>query len=145
MFHNNPYNATLQSETQSAGGRVVIALWWWVYLHPAITLTLIYSCWMLTTVSLGRPPGFGEHPSNDPAHTVVHALGISAALSTLVGPLLIPIGLLWGLVHPFAQRPPDGPTITKRIACLTTYVVILAIVAYIYSSDPFGAVYWFWD
>ena len=145
MFHNNPYKATLQSETQSAGRRVVIALWWWVYLYPAITLALIYSCWMLTTVSLGRAPGFGEHPSNDPARTVVHTLGISAALCTLAGPLLIPIGLLWGLVHPFAQQPPDTPTITKRIVCLTTYVVMMATAASIYSSDPYGAIYWFWD
>ena len=145
MFDDNPYEATSQSETQSAEGCAVTALWWWVYLHPAIALALIYSCWTITTVSLGHPPGFGEFPDNDPVRNVVYALGTLAGLSTLAGPLLIPIGLFWGLAHPFAQRPPHGPTITKRIACLTGYVAMLAIVASIHSFDPFGAIYWFWD
>ena len=145
MFHDNPYRATLLSKAQGARGRVVAVLWWLVYLHPVISLSLIYSCWTITTVSLGHPPGFGEHPDHDPAHTAVHILGIFAALSFLAGVVLIPAGLLWGLVQPFARLPPEKPTITSRLACLSTYVVIMVVVVFIWYSDPFGAIYWFWD
>ena len=145
MLHENPYRSTLMSETQGAGTRVAVALWWLVYLHPTIALTLIYGCWTLTTASLGRTPGFGELPENDAAHSVVHLLAIPAALLTISGPILVPIALVWGLAQPFAQRPAGESTTTKRIACLTTYLLMLAIVASVYSSDPFGAVYWFWD
>ncbi len=136
MLHENPYRATLLSETKSAGTRIAIALWWLVYLHPAITLALIYTCWMQTTASLGRPPGFGEHPENEAAHSAVHVWAIPAALLIIVGPILIPIALMWGLAQPFAQRPPQELTITKRIACVTTYILIVAIVATVYFSDP---------
>ncbi len=145
MLDENPYRATLLSETKSAITRVVVALWWFVYLHPAISLALIYTCWMLTTTSLGRPPGFGEHPDTDAVHGAVHVLGITAALLTIAGPILIPVAFVWGFAQPFAQWPPGESTITKRIACLATYLLMLAIVMFVYSSDPFGALYWFWD
>ena len=145
MLHENPYRATLLRETRSASSRVVVALWWFVYLQPVTTLTLMHTCWMLTALSLGRAPGFGELPDSDAAHSAVHVLGTSAALLTVAGPILIPTALLWGLAHPFAQRPPEGSTATKRIACVLFYLLMLAGVAYVYSSDPFGALYWFWD
>ncbi|WP_146403065.1 hypothetical protein [Planctomycetes bacterium CA13] len=100
---------------------------------------------MLTTVSLGRPPGFGELPDNVAAHNAVYVLAIPAALLTIAGPFLIPIGLVWGLAQPFGLRAPKEMPTAKRIVCLTTYVVILTIVDAVYSSDPYGAIYWFWD
>ena len=145
MFHDNPYRATLLSQAQGARGRVVVVLWWLVYLHPVISLALIYSCWAITTVSLGHPPGFGEHPDHVLAHTAVHLLGTAGGLSTIAGVFVIPVGLLWGLVQPFARRSPEKPTITSRIACLSTYVVMMVIVVLVWDSDPFGAIYWFWD
>ena len=105
MLRDNPYEAT--GTTEAVSGRVAFpvktVLWWLVFLHPVITMTLIYGCWGLTTASLGRPPAFGEHPSNDAMHTLVHAVGGAAMLSLLAGPALVPIGALWSLAQPFAS------------------------------------------
>ena len=144
MLDLNPYRTTVLASHASSSSRFVSLLWWLVYLHPVISLTMIYVCWTLTTVSLGRPPGFGEHPDNDVVHTVMHILAIPAALLTLAAPLLVPVGLVWGLTHPFAQRH-TKVTVVNRVTCLSAYLLTLAFVACMHSSDPFGAENWFWD
>ena len=145
MHHENPYRATLTGKTKIAGTRVATAIWWLVYLHPAISLALIYTCWMLTTTALGRPPAFGEHPKNDLSHIAVHVLKIPAAVLAIAAPVFVPLALGWGLIHPFAKRSLAETTTKNRFVCLTAYILMLAITASLYSSDPYGAVYWFWD
>lgn len=146
MLRENPYRATLHSEPADPGARsrAVAVLWWLVYLYPAISLALIYACWMLTTVSLGRPPEFGEHPDHDVVHGLMHSLAIPAALLALAGPVLIPVGLVWGFRQPFAQRLPNS-VVRNRLACLASYLLALVAVGSVYAADPLGAAYWFWD
>jgi hypothetical protein len=145
MLRDNPYKSTLLDKTQNVGDRIVTVLWWLGYLHLPIALMLIYGCWILTTASLGRPPRFGELTESDAAYKVVHVMAISAALLIFASPILIPVALVWGFTQPFAQRPLRNATVTKRFACLSTYMAMGALVATVYFFDPFGAVVWFWD
>ena len=152
MLDDNPYKPTLVDETKatlvdepkSSLSRFVVTLWWFAYLHPAIALALIHICWTITTVSLGRPPKFGEHPENEVAHSVLHLLDLPAVLLSLAMPILIPIALLWGFVQPFAQRIEKQMT-KKHIVCVVGHLLILAIVFAAYRYDPMGVLNWFWD
>ncbi len=144
MLHENPYEATVLGESKRTSTRLVAGLWWIVYLHPVISAALVYCGWILTTVSLGHPPGFGEHPDNDLAHRGVHVLGLPAALLFIASPVLIPIGLIWGFAQPFAGSA-ERSTTTKRIVCLAAYVLMLVFVASLCFWDPWAVMSWFWD
>lgn len=91
------------------------------------------------------PPGFSELPDNAAAHSVLHVFVILAGLLTMAGPILIPVALVWGFVQPFANLFPQESTTGMRIARLASCLLILAIVSYVYFSDPFGAVDWIGD
>lgn len=145
MHNENPYRSTLLSDTREPGIRVRIALWWLVYLHPLITLALIYACWILTTLALGRPPGFGEESESLIVHRLTYVLGATGAILTVAGPILLPLSLLWGLFQPFAERYSEGSKTTKRVMCVGTYFLMLVFVAFVCYYDPFGVLYWFWD
>jgi hypothetical protein len=145
MYNENPYSSTLLSETRKPGTRVRIALWWLIYLHPVITLALIYTCWILTAVALGRPPGFGEGSESLIVDSVTYVLGATGAILTLAGPVLLPISLLWGFGQPFAERYSEGSKTTKRILCVGIYFLMLVFVAFVCHYDPIRVLYWFWD
>jgi|GEM_PF-1233632 hypothetical protein len=156
MLHENPYKTTSLDEralpnevavvknANSLRGSMAL-LWWTFYLHPVIVLVLLYGCWTITTASLGRPPTFGESPANYVANILAFISGFGCFLFCLATPVLIPIALVWGVVHPFAQRPIGELMIAKRIFCLSTYFLILASVVFVWNSDPFRVVYWFRD
>ena len=137
MLEENPYRPPLPTENKAARGRIAAVFWWMIYLHAAITLALIYACWSITTVSLGRPPGFGEHPENALAHGALHTLDLPAMLLILGTPILIPIALWRGFTQPFADMRQGEPPAQKRVACLAVYLIILAIAFSISSYDPF--------
>ncbi len=146
MMHNeNPYKPAVSHGPLNASFRFTLALWWVIFLHPAIALSLVYACWALTAVSLGRPPGFGEHPESELAHSLVHAIDTPAAFLILSTPLLIPTALAWGFAQPFGMSRPVDSMVRPRIACLTAYTSMLVLVAWVCYSDPFGVVYWFFD
>jgi len=147
MLDENPYKASGTTESVSSGfaSRARVVLWWLIYLHPVITLALIYACWALTVVSLGRPPRLNEHSSQSAVQSAVHVLGNLAAVSLLAGLVLIPIGIVWSVVQPFARRRVAGVTVVRRLACPCAYTVMLVICVCIWAYDPFGTVYWFID
>jgi hypothetical protein len=145
MRNENPDKPAESHGPVNASFRFTLALWWTIFLHPAIALSLVYLCWALTAVSLGRPPGFGEHPENKLAHGLVHAIDTPAAFLILSVPLLVPIALAFGLAQPFGVTRPTGSMVRSRIACLTAYTSMLVLVAWVCYSDPFGVVYWFFD
>ncbi|MCP4478408.1 MAG: hypothetical protein GY818_09980 [Planctomycetaceae bacterium] len=152
MFHENPYKTTLVSETsllnetavekdaKELDGRLV-ALWWIAYLHPVIILVLVYSLWAITAASLGHPPNFGEYTDN----YLIDILGIGCFLFFLATPVLVPSMLVWGWVHPFARRPTGELIISKRIACLITYMFVCASAVILFNFDPFKVVVWLMD
>ncbi len=144
MYNDNPYTSRLLSDTREPGTRVHIAVWWLVYLHPALTLALIYACWILTTFALGRPPGFGEESGSLIVYRVTYVLGATGAILTVAGPILLPLSLLWGWCQPFAERYSDGSKTTKRVLCVGTYFLMLAFVAFVCHYDRFGVLNWFW-
>lgn len=145
MPDENPYEPSVFHERALPRNRLTLALWWMIYLQPAMTLLLVYACWAITSVSLGRPPSFGEHPENELADSMVHFLGTPAALLTLSTPLFVPAALAWGFLQPFGASRPATSIVKTRVACLTPYLFVLAFVALIWRSDPFGVVYWFID
>lgn len=145
VLHENPYQPSLQSEVINERVRVTNVLWWMAYVHPAIALGLVYACWGLTCFSLGRPPGFGEHPEGDIAHRVVHALGFPAMLLILGTPVLVPLALVGIVFQPYGARRTTGSRIRARVACLTSYLLMLMAVAWVCYADPFGVWYWFMD
>jgi hypothetical protein len=145
MRSENPYKPSVSHGPLNGGFRFTLVLWWIIFLHPAIALSLVYTCWTLTAVSLGRPPGFGEHPENGIAHSVYHAIGYPLAFLILSTPFLIPIALAWGFAQPFGVSLPVDSMARSRIAFLTAYTSILMLVAWACYSDPFGVVYWFVD
>ncbi|MDX1929045.1 MAG: hypothetical protein SFV81_21135 [Pirellulaceae bacterium] len=136
MYNANPYSSTLLTDTREPGTRVRIALWWLVYLHPAITLALIYTCWILTTVASGRPPGLGEESGSLIVCRVTYVLGATGAILTVAGPILLPLSLLWGLCQPFTERFSEGSKTKKRVLCLGIYFLKLVFVAFVCHYDP---------
>ena len=145
MLDENPYQPVLSNGTTHTRTRIATAVWWTIYLHPAIALALVYACWTVTTVSLGRPPGFGEHPENELAHSVVHMLDACVLLLVLATPILVPIALVWGLSQPFAMSHQTESLFLMRVACLATYPLMLMAVTWVCYSDPFRVVYWYMD
>ncbi|MCA9135818.1 MAG: hypothetical protein KDB00_03640 [Planctomycetales bacterium] len=141
MKQANPYKASVTTEPR----RPSSILWWPVHFYPAITIAMIYGCWAITALSLGRPPEFGEHPTGAFAHTAVHVLATFAALSYFAWPIGVPIGMLWAFRQPFARGPSEDFSVASRLTCMGSYALMFAIVVCIWSSDPLKAINWFWD
>ena len=97
MSQLNPYKSTgvAESESPETASRRLSVLWWLVYFYPVIVLALVYASWIVACVSLGRPPGFGEHPEIQPAHAAFHVLANSTAILLLCCFLLVPSGMVW--------------------------------------------------
>ena len=145
MLEENPYRSTVQPVSKKASNSIGVAVWWVIYLHPAIALVLMHSCWAITAFSLGRSPRFGEHPENDVVHTVVHVLDLPAMLLILGTPIFIPTAVWQSFARPFAALNREDATMRMRVVCLIVYLLILAITAGICSCDPFRVIYWFMD
>lgn len=147
MSQENPY--TPPAEAGNKALRLASpfrkVMWWSVYLYPVFTLTMIYFCWALTVASLGRRPGFGEHPNTEPAHFLYHLLSIIAGIALLASPLVILAGLSLSIALPFAKSSSEGPLLRQRIVCVLGVVTMIGVAAGLLMYDPFGIMYWFFD
>ena len=148
MSQLNPYKSTgvAESESPETASRRLSVLWWLVYFYPVIVLALVYASWIVACVSLGRPPGFGEHPEIQPAHAAFHVLANSTAILLLCCFLFVPSGMVWSFIQPFSFRQEQpGENLSARLVCTGLYILMLVIATFIWNWDPYRVVYWFLD
>ena len=139
----NPYLSPDATESTVVRSRAKSVVWWLLYLCPVITLTLIYTAWLISFVSLGRFPAFDEHPNNAAAHTAVHLFCNLATVPFLASPLIVPVGMLWSVTQPFAQFHKADVSRFARIASPCIYLLTLIVFGATWVYDPLGTMYWF--
>ncbi|MCA9130925.1 MAG: hypothetical protein KDB22_27765 [Planctomycetales bacterium] len=149
LIDDNPYRAgAIQVEVATwplARRRLLTALWWLVYLHPVIVHAGILACWLITAASLGRPPKFGEHPTDPILHRLVHVLGLPIGLLILSWPVFALGGWVLSFTFPFARQYQAGSAVGLRIVCLGIHLLLMYLSIVFWINDPFRAIWWFID
>lgn len=147
MRSKNPYQAITVAETvpQHNSAKANALLWWPAFGYPGFMLAAIFGSWGVTYLSLGRPPGHGEHPHNEILHALVNGLCFCSAISFFVGPVICVVGLIWSITHPFGRAWSKNHKMAARTVCLGIYLLMLLNLIYWVRNESLGVMDWFWD
>ena len=112
------------------------------FAYPILITLLMYSCWGISAVMLGRfPMPYIDYPDN----IFVWVLGTVTALTFVACPVVVPIGAILVISDPVPFKNWDRPAVIRRFLSLGLYALLWALVGALHYHDPWRVADWFFD